>query len=149
QHTKLAQQCVGWRQGITGGARRTGRGTLTAAGADMSIDSDVITGRCDCTGRTKIETAVAANNSGTRVCAQIFAEGYIARLVKTAGEVACLQYDTQNRCRIARVGSQIAIAKIARRKKRWTARQIDKNIAAGYCAIAAMPELEACAVGRT
>src|SRR6476469_1415634 len=113
QHTQLAQQCVGWWQGITGGARRTGRGTLTATGADMSIDGDVVTGRGDCTGRTKIETAAAANNSGTRVCTQIFAEGYIARLVERAGEVACLQYDTQNRRRIARVGTQIAIAKIA------------------------------------
>src|SRR5262245_4205207 len=94
QETQLAQQRVGRWQGITGRARWTGRGTLTATGADVSIDGDVITGRGDCACRTKIETATAANNSGTRVCTQIFAEGYIARLVERAGEVARLQYDT-------------------------------------------------------
>src|SRR5215470_7445509 len=148
QHTQLAQQCVGRWQGITGGASRTRRGTLTATGADMSVDGHVITGGSDCTSRTKIETAVAADDPGARVCAKVFAEGYVARLVERSGQVACLQYDTQNRCGIARVSSKIAIAKITGRKKRWTARQIDKNITAGYCAVAAMPELEGCTRGR-
>src|SRR5262249_32483811 len=71
------------------------------------------------------------------------------QLVERAGQVACLQYDTQNRCGIARVSSKIAIAKIAGRKKRWSARQIDKDVTARYCAVAAVPELERCTRGRT
>src|SRR4249919_208433 len=76
------------------------------------------------------------------MCAQIFAECYVTRLVEGAGEVACLQRRPQNGCRIARVGTQIAIAKISSRKKRWAARQIDKNITTGYRSISATAEFE-------
>jgi hypothetical protein len=42
QCAQFAQQRVGRRQRVTRGAGRTGRGTLTAAGADLLVDRDVI-----------------------------------------------------------------------------------------------------------
>ena len=61
--------------------------------------------------------------------AQIFGEGDIARLVEGAGEVARLQHRAQHRGRVARIGAQIAVAQVGRRKQRLTAAEVDQDIA--------------------
>ena len=73
QYAQLAQHCIGRRQGITGGARGAGSGTLTATGADMRIDCDVIAGGRNGAGRAEIEAAAAADDLRARMRAQVFA----------------------------------------------------------------------------
>jgi hypothetical protein len=64
QRTQLPHQRVGRRQRVAGGAGRTGRGALSAAGAYLCVDGDVVAVWRDRAGRAQIETAVAADDPG-------------------------------------------------------------------------------------
>ena len=78
---------AGCGPGGAGGARRAGRGTTAAAGADIGIDRDMIACRRDRTGRAEVETARAAGNARPRMGAEIGGEIDVARLVELTDEV--------------------------------------------------------------
>ena len=62
QRAQLAQQRIGRRQRVGGGAGRAGGGALAAAGADVRVDRDMIAGGRDRAGRAEIEAAAAADD---------------------------------------------------------------------------------------
>ena len=76
------------------------------------------------------------------MCAQILGEGDVARLVEGAGEIARLEHGAHDGSRIARIGAQIAVAKIGRGKQRRATGEIKNEIAARHRAVSGRPERE-------
>ena len=112
QGPQPAHQRIGRRQRIGGRAGRADGGALAAAGADMGVDRHVVAGGRDRAGRAEVEAAVAADDAGARMRADVLGEGDVARLVEGADEIARLEHRAQHRGRIARIGAQIAVAQI-------------------------------------
>ncbi len=48
--------------------------------------------------------------------AQFFAEGYVTRFVECACEITRLEHSAENRCGIARIGTQVAVSEIPGRE---------------------------------
>src|SRR6476660_3465791 len=68
--------------------------------------------------------------------AKVCGEVYVFWLIETSDEIARLQHRAQHGCGIPRIGAQIAVAQIVRRKQRGTAGKIKHEIAALSRAIA-------------
>ena len=62
--------------------------------------------------------------------AEILGEGDVARPVEAADEIARLEHSAEHGSRIARIGTEIAVAQLGRGKKRCAAGQIEHQIAA-------------------
>ncbi len=77
----------------------------------------MIAGGCDRACRAEIEAAGAADDTRSRMRANLCVELDIARLVESAGKVPSFQNNPQDGCWIARIGAQIAVAQIERRKQ--------------------------------
>ena len=142
QRAQLADQRIGRRQRIGGGAGRAGGGALSAAGADVGIDQDVIAVRRDRAGRAKVEAARAAHDLRARMRAQVLGEFDVARLVERAGEIGGTHDGAQHRGGIVRVGAHITIAQIVCGEERRAAREVEHDVAARGGAVAARTEHE-------
>ena len=68
--------------------------------------------------------------------AEVGGEVDVFRLVEAADEIARLQHRAQHGCRIPRIGAQIAVAQIVRRKQRRPAGKIKHEVAARGRAVA-------------
>ena len=68
--------------------------------------------------------------------AKVRSKVYVSGLIETSDEIARLQHCAQHGCGIPRIGAQVAVAQIVRRKQRGTAGKIKHEIAARSRAIA-------------
>src|SRR6202034_552687 len=90
----------------------------------------MISGRRNGAGRAKVEATCAADDLRARMRAQMLIETDVARFVEGTDEVARLQYDTQYRRGVARIGTQVAVAQIDAGEQRGAAGKIDNDVAA-------------------
>ena len=108
---------------------RTGHGAGTTARADIGVDRYRIAIRRYGAGRTKIETAGASRDSGSRMGTEQFVELDVARLVEGTDQVPGVPYHFFDRGAVTRVGTQIARPQLMRGKQRQAAAQIQQDIA--------------------
>src|SRR5271166_6467812 len=102
----------------------------------LRISFDVIPRRCDGAGRAEVEAAAAADNLRARMRAEVGGEGYVARLVEAADEVARLEHGAEPAGAVAGIGAQISLAQIRRGEERRSTGKIEHEVATGDGAVA-------------
>ena len=125
--THAAEQDTDRRQRVGRSTRRADRRAISAAGADIGVDLDMIARGRDRLHGADIEATGAAGNLRAGMRAEIRLEGDVARLVELADEFARRLHCSVD---LVRQRFEIAVACLMRGKQRRAGGKIEDQVAA-------------------